>query len=187
MRPQKITEELLTEKMLEVLRYRGYDGSSLQDLAIAGGLKKASLYHRYPGGKQNLVQSVLDHYNSIIQENVINVLQAKKKKPKKKLNNAIRNIKEIYHHGSATCLYRALSMESGKNLFGEQIRRSCMDWVGAFESIGKDLGLKKKKARQLASDSLVRIQGALVLSNIMDDTRPFKDVIEDIRSSYLGK
>ena len=187
MRPQKITEELLTEKMLEVLRSRGYDGSSLQDLAVAGGLKKASLYHRYPGGKQNLVQSVLDHYTSVLQEKVFKILKAKKKKPKKRLNNAINNILELYQSGSSNCLHRALSMESGKSLFGEQIRKNCQDWIDAFEVLGKDLGFKKKKNKHLAKESLIKIQGALVLCNIFDDAKPFKDVVEEIRSSYLEK
>ena len=148
MRPQKITEELLTERMLEILRSRGYDGSSLQELAVAGDLKKASLYHRYPGGKQNLVQSVLDHYTSLLQERVFKVLKSKKKKPKKRLSIAMQNIMELYQDGSANCLHRALSMESGKDLFGDQIRQNCLDWMDAFASLGKDLGIKKKKSKQ---------------------------------------
>ncbi len=187
MRPQKITEELLTQRMLEILRSRGYDGSSLQDLAVAGDLKKASLYHRYPGGKQNLVQSVLDHYTSLLEEKVFKILMAKKKKPKKRLNSAIGNIMDLYQQGSANCLHRALSMETGKNLFGDQIRQNCQHWIDAFETLGKDLGFKKKKARHLAKESLIKIQGALVLSNIVNDATPFKEVVEEIQSSYLDK
>lgn len=187
MRPQKITEELLTERMLEILRSRGYEGSSLQELAVAGDLKKPSLYHRYPGGKQNLVQSVLDHYTSLLHQRVFKVLKSKKKKPKKRLGLAIENIIDLYQDGSVNCLHRALSMESGKDLFGDQIRQNCLDWIDAFESLGKDFGLKKKKAKQLAKDSLIKIQGALILSNIIGDATPFQGVVEEIRSSYLGK
>ncbi len=187
MRPQKISDQQLTENMLVVLRARGYEGSSLNDLAMVGGLKKASLYHRYPGGKETLVQSVLDHYTSWLQENVFEVLTAKKKKPKKKLSTALQSISDIYQEGSANCLYRALSMESGKALYGAQISKNCVDWLEAFESLGKDLGLKKKKAKQLALHSLIMIQGGLVLCNILDDQQLFKETVEDIRKSYLGK
>lgn len=186
MRPQKISDQKLTENMLEILRARGYDGSSLNDLAVVGGLKKASLYHRYPGGKETLVQSVLDHYTEWLEQNVFQVLSAKRKKAKKKLNIALKNISENYQQGTSNCLYRALSMESGKALFGPQISKNCTEWLKAFEAMGKDFGLKKKKARQLAQNSLIKIQGALVMCNILDDSGPFEDVIEEIRVSYLA-
>ena len=89
MRPQKVSDQQLTECILEVLRAKGYDGSSLNDLALAGGLKKASLYHRFPGGKENLVQSVLDHYNSWLEKNIFEIMLSKKKKPKKRLNETV--------------------------------------------------------------------------------------------------
>ena len=187
MRPQKISDQQLTENMLKVLRARGYDGSSLNDLALVGGLKKASLYHRYPGGKETLVQSVLDHYSDWLNDNVFKVLTAKKKKPKKKLNAALKNIASLYSEGSVNCLYRSLSMESGKALFGPQISKNCNDWVRAFEALGKDLGIKKKKSKQLAMHSLVRIQGALVLGNILDDQSIFTNALDEIRNSYLNK
>jgi AcrR family transcriptional regulator len=187
MRPQKISEEQLTENMLEIIRSRGYEGSSLNDLALVGGLKKASLYHRYPGGKETLVQSVLDHYTAWLQEHVFDVLAANKKKTKKKLSTALENIRGNYHEGASNCLYLALSMESGKALYGTQIAQNCNQWLKAFEKLGKDLGLKKKKAKQLAQDSLIRIQGALVMSNIMNDSTLFLNALDEIRESYLGK
>ena len=187
MRPQKISDQQLTESMLEILRARGYEGSSLNDLAEVGGLKKASLYHRYPGGKESLVQSVLDYYTSWLHEHVFDLLSAKKKKPKKKLTTALENIRVNYHEGASNCLYLALSMESGKALFGPQISKNCNEWLKSFTALGKDLGIKKKKAKQLARDCLIKIQGALVIGNILDDSQLFQEVIDEIRESYLGK
>jgi AcrR family transcriptional regulator len=187
MGPQKISDQQLTINMLETLRSRGYDGSSLNDLASVGGLKKASLYHRYPGGKETLVQSVLDHYTEDLEQSVFNVLIAKKKKAKKKLTTALKNILRIYSDGTANCLYRALSMESGKILFGPQISKNCHHWLIAFETVGRELGFKKKKAKQLALDGLIKIQGGLVLCNILDEPQLFQDVIDEIRTWYLGK
>jgi AcrR family transcriptional regulator len=185
MRPQKISDEQLTVKMLEVLRSRGFDGSSLNDLAEVGGLKKASLYHRYPGGKEKLVHSVLDHYNSQMHHDVLEVLTSKKKKSKKKLATALKNISNVYQNGSSNCLYRALSMESGLALYGPEISDQLKQWLDAFQSIGKELGFKKKKAKKLAMKVLIKIQGALILSKIFNDDQPFQDAIEEIRVAYI--
>lgn len=187
MRPQKISDRQLTVNMLSILRARGYDGASLNDLALVGGLKKASLYHRYPGGKETLVQSVLDHYTSELEELVFNVLTNKKKKSKKKLTTALNNLAMIFDEGGTNCLYRSLSLETGMNIFGAQIRDNCQNWLKSFETFGKDFGIKKKKSKLLAIESLIKIQGALVLSNIMGDRQVFKDMLDSIRVSYLGK
>jgi len=186
MRPQKITDQELTENMLEILRASGYEGSSLNDLAVVGGLKKASLYHRYPGGKETLVQSVLDYYHSNLSEKANEILTGKKK-PKKRLNMALDHISEVYKEGSVNCLYRALSLKSGIEIFGEQIAQSCSLWLESFEAIGKELGFKKKKAKKMAIDSLISIQGALVVSRIFSEPKLFTQTLDNIKAAYLGK
>ena len=183
MRPQKISDHQLTEKMLEVLRSRGYDGSSLNELALVGGLKKASLYHRYPGGKEELVQSVLMHYNTLVSANVLEVV-SKKKKTKKRIKSAFNNIKEIYVDGQSNCLYRALTMESGLDLYGPEIAEQCKKWVQAFEALGRSLGFKKKKAKKLAMEGLIKIQGALVVSRIFNDIQLFQDTVDELQQVY---
>ena len=185
MRPQKVSDQKLTECLLEVLRAKGYDGSSLNELALAGGLKKASLYHRFPGGKEALVQSVLNSYSAYLEQNVFEVLSNKKTKPKKRLKKALGNVEILYNEGASNCLYRALSMESGLELFGEHIATNCKRWIKAFSKIGRELGFKNKKAKWLALDGLLKIQGSLVLAKVFNDRQPFQDVIEEIRIGYL--
>lgn len=187
MRPQKISDQKLTENMLEILRARGYDGSSLNDLAVVGGLKKASLYHRFPGGKEKLVESVLDYYHERLNQNVFEVLLSKGKKSKKKLKEALSNLSEIYRDGAANCLDGVLSMEAGIELFRSQISDNCQKWLKAFEALGKDVGFKKKKAKKLAMDGLIKIQGALILSRIFNDVKPFQQVVAEIKGTYLAK
>ena len=53
------------ERLLSVahahLVARGYHGLSLHDIAAEVGIRKASLYHHYPGGKDHLVADALAH------------------------------------------------------------------------------------------------------------------------------
>ncbi len=53
-----ISDEALLDAALELFRTRGYEGMSLSQLGVATGLEKASLYFRYPGGKNELVMAV---------------------------------------------------------------------------------------------------------------------------------
>ncbi|MBV1830811.1 TetR/AcrR family transcriptional regulator [Komagataeibacter sp. AV436] len=54
----KTTLRKIVTEAREVFREHGYDGASMQDLASRVGLKKASLYTRFPN-KESLVPEVL--------------------------------------------------------------------------------------------------------------------------------
>ncbi|MEP1982729.1 MAG: helix-turn-helix domain-containing protein, partial [Maribacter dokdonensis] len=61
MRPQKVLDIEILTGLTKVFRSRGYEGASLKELSEATGLKKASLYHRFPNGKQEMADAVLQH------------------------------------------------------------------------------------------------------------------------------
>ncbi|WP_158807662.1 TetR/AcrR family transcriptional regulator, partial [Beijerinckia sp. L45] len=54
----KTTLQAIVLEARELFRDRGYDGMSMADLAARVGLKKASLYTRFPS-KESLVGEVL--------------------------------------------------------------------------------------------------------------------------------
>ncbi len=59
----------------EVFRRVGYDGASLEELAKATGLKKSSLYHRFPEGKRQMATEVLRFAGQWVKENITDVLK----------------------------------------------------------------------------------------------------------------
>src|SRR5258707_12583600 len=59
MRPAKVTDAQLYEDLAAVFRRKGYAGTSYSDIREATGLVKASLYHRFPGGKEEMVNAIL--------------------------------------------------------------------------------------------------------------------------------
>lgn len=52
------------DRLLATLRDKGYDGASLADLSAATGLAKSSLYHSFPGGKEEIALRVLEHLDA---------------------------------------------------------------------------------------------------------------------------
>jgi AcrR family transcriptional regulator len=45
--------------LLDLFRQLGYDGVTLSKISQVTGLGKASLYHHFPGGKDEMVETVL--------------------------------------------------------------------------------------------------------------------------------
>src|SRR5690606_24002241 len=102
MRPQKALDKEVINGLTEVFCSKGYEGASLQDLAAASGLKKASLYHRFPDGKKEMADAVFLHLHDFIQQNVFDVLQDDNLKPEVRLQIALDNIAVLYDGGKRT-------------------------------------------------------------------------------------
>ena len=48
------------QKLVMVFRQHGYEGATLSKISEATGLGRASLYHHFPGGKQEMARAVLE-------------------------------------------------------------------------------------------------------------------------------
>lgn len=184
MRPQKVDHQHLMEGLMSVLREKGFEGSSLMDLSAATGLKKASLYHRFPGGKKEIAEAVLNYVKAWNEVNILGVLANKKLSPKKRLDMAIDNINLLYDQGKSTCILRAMTTEASLPIFGNQIEESFQLWIDGFTILAIDLGSSKKKGHQLAQEVIIRVQGALILSKGMNDITPFRESMDYIKKMY---
>jgi len=54
----------------EVFREHGYEGASLSLIGEATGLGKGSLYHFFPGGKEEMARAVIAHIDGWFEDNV---------------------------------------------------------------------------------------------------------------------
>ena len=169
---------------MSVFRSKGYDGASLNELAEATGLKKASLYHRFPGGKKEMTDAVLDFMESWVNDKVFKVLSNTGLPPQQRLKDALHNIGEVYGHGTKVCLYRSLSMDTGMSLFGSKIEQGIGQWLESFSIMGEAVGKDSETAMQLAKQSFIEVQGSLVLSKAMGNTEPFAQAIQNIETRY---
>lgn len=116
----KIEPDRVLDGLFEVFRAKGYDGASMADLATATGLKKASLYRRFPEGKSSMANAVLDGIVNWTQLNIVQVINSKKS-PSERLDEVLRLINELYHGGEVDCALEALSHGSASTLFQEKI------------------------------------------------------------------
>lgn len=184
MRPQKVEHQQLMEGLMSVLRSKGLEGASLMDLSEATGLKKASLYHRFPGGKKEMVDEVLKYVGGWNKEHILNVLTNAQLAPKKRLSLVLSNINSLYNDGESICILRALSTDSSLPIFAIQIEESFKLWIDGFTQLGLDLGMQKREAQKAAQEVLVRIQGSLILSKGLNDLSPFQENLIAIKKIY---
>lgn len=175
------------EGIISVFRSKGYDGASLNELAEASQLQKASLYHRFQGGKKEIASAVLSYVDGVVEKNIYNTLIDSSLSAPERLNLVVDNIDKVYDGGKETCILRALGMDSCASLFGKQIKESMEKWVDGFRLLGVAFDLDEEEATTRAYRNLVLIQGSLVVSKGIADVTIFKKTLEDIRDSYSKK
>ncbi|MBF2707732.1 TetR/AcrR family transcriptional regulator [Flavobacterium soyangense] len=184
MRPQKVEDKALLIGLMSVLSSKGYDGSSLNELAESSGLQKASLYHRFPAGKKEITSAVLNYVNEWIHKNIYLLLINQSITPAERLNEAIKNINNLYNDGESICILRSLSMNTGIEIFGEQIKETMQLWINGFTAFGKDCGYEDAVAQEKAYQVLVNIQGSLIVSKGLNSTNPYKAALKSIQDMY---
>ncbi|OJJ15205.1 TetR family transcriptional regulator [marine bacterium AO1-C] len=187
MRPPKVEDQQLLEGLMGVLRSKGYDGASLNDLASSSGLKKASLYHRFPGGKKEIAGAVLQYVSEWIDSHIKQILFNKDLPPAERLGKAIQNIDALYDRGNEICIIRALSMDTGITLFAEQLKQGTTQWIESFKSLGLDMGFTEAEAQKKALQVIINVQGGLVVSKAMGDNAPFEHALKGILEMYQLK
>lgn len=185
MRPQKVQDIDIMTGLVKTFRSKGYEGASLTELAQSTGLKKASLYHRFPKGKQEMATAVLDHIGEWVEEYIIKSLLDESKTPTERLVNGLDAIGKSYDGGKETCIFRVLSLGQSLELFEQNIKEGMNKWIDTFKHLGLSFGFSDAKAYQNAMNVLIKIQGSLIVTKALNDLTVFENTLEEIKLSYL--
>lgn len=176
----KVFPEDVDRKLAEVFTQYGYDGASMELLSNATGLKKASLYHRFPGGKKDMAAHVLKKTEAWFEEQVGTLLHDQNREIGERLSEAIQRISLLFEDGARNCSLRMLSACSEAAYFQETIASCFKILHDGFSFVAKENGLSKKEADEKAMQVIINIQGSLVLSRATGNHDIFKMSISAI-------
>ena len=172
-------------QLLTVFRQYGYEGATLARLSEATGLGRASLYHHFPKGKEEMAATVLDYLNQGLHDQILAPLR-NDHPPVERIRAMNKNIDTFYHQGQQACLLALLSVGEAHDLFQMQIQQTLELWIDSLAKVLLDAGVAPKPARQRAEDAILQIQGALVLARGLNDTAPFKRVLKRLPEMLLN-
>lgn len=166
------------------LRY-GYEGATLSLISKATGLGRASLYHHFPGGKEKMAEAVLSYLVADFDATVLAPLR-RGKEPVERLTAMSESLCQFYDNGRAGCILAVFSFGEGQTLFQAQVQLAMNTWLGLLAGALVEAGLDEQLARHRAEEAVVQIQGALVLTRILDSTEPFERVLRHLPAQLLS-
>lgn len=185
-RPPRIDDDTLLMHLSRVFRREGYEAASLGRLAEATGLKKASLYHRFPGGKAQMAREVLAAAQRWLDAHVLAPLQGDEP-PAARIRAMTAELDRFYEGGTQACLLNILSSPPAEQgPFDDLVRGALTDWHAALVKTLRDHGLDADEAAARAQRALVLIQGSLVLARGLGTPAPFQDCLAQLEDELLG-
>lgn len=180
-----MSKDTAVPQLLTVFQQYGYEGATLAKLSEATGLGRASLYHHFPKGKEEMAASVLDYLNQGLQENILAPLHSDRP-PADRVRAMNKNIDAFYHQGEQACLLALLSVGEAHDLFQHRIQQALNLWINSLAQVAIEAGVNSKIAHQRAEDAVLQIQGALVLSRGLNNTAIFKRVLNRLPEMLLS-
>ena len=185
-RPAKIEEPDLLKKLSDVFREVGYEGASLAMLSETTGLKKASLYHRFPGGKEQMAGEVMTRAESWLTEHILTPLKSSDP-PHARIRAMIRSLDTFYCSGRQACLLNMMSSpRAERGPFATLIKKAFKAWTDALAGVLTDADFDEETARFRAERAIALVQGSLVVSRGTGSTRPFRNCLAHLEQELLA-
>jgi TetR/AcrR family transcriptional regulator, transcriptional repressor for nem operon len=182
----KVAREDIVSAARELFRQKGYVGASMQDLADQVGLKKASLYMRFPN-KEALVPEVLD----LMLKETLDLPEIADQSWETAYERVVRAIAD-----NLTIRKRCVGMHLAYGV-GDETPVAKEAVRVFFQSLRNGLSgilvraMPQKAAETLAADALVRLEGATLLIAVFDETdtmdRAVRAVLAEAKEAASGR
>lgn len=179
-----LSRSQIIDRILTVFRQHGYEGASLSRLSEATGLGRSSLYHHFPKGKEDMASAALKGAEQLFIEQIVNVLHTETP-PTARIAQFTENLAQFYQEGYKTCLIDVLSIGETAPVFQPFLRQRIEMIQTGLHKVLTELGLSSEEAQRRAENTMVGIQGALVVSRVMGNNGPFMRMIEQLPGTLL--
>jgi AcrR family transcriptional regulator len=158
-----------------MFRRNGYTGTGVKQVAAAAGAQLGSLYHFFPGGKEQLAEEVIRTAGPLYGDLVYAILD-----PYQDLETAITDAFALAAQDLAAsdyadaCPIATIALEVAST--NDHLRQATADVFTDWISRGADLfarhGLGEPAARRLTLAMIAALEGAFILARALRDPEP---------------
>jgi len=171
------TRDRILDSGGEFFRRQGYAGTGVKQIVEAASAPFASLYHFFPGGKEQLGAEVIRRSGAMYLQLIDLVFT-----PAPDVVTAVSN----FFNGAAETLRQsdyadacpiatiALEVASTSEPLREATAEVFESWISGAAQHFREAGISTRKARELAIYMIAALEGAFVLSRALRSTEPVK-------------
>jgi AcrR family transcriptional regulator len=169
------TKERIVECSAELFRRQGFAGTGVKQIVAEASAPFGSIYHFFPGGKDQLGEEVI-RWSGAIYGQLIDAFYVPGADPvtatRAFFAAATETLRDTDYADACPIATVALEVSSTN----EPMRQACADvfnsWVDAASERLTESGLTRKRSRMLAFSILASLEGAFVLARALRSTEP---------------
>jgi len=169
----------------ELFREFGFEGTSLSMITAATGLGKGSLYHFFPGGKEEMAAAVLAEIDAWFATHVFEPLR-RDPDAAAGIGRMFQAVDAYFRGGGRVCLVGVFALGDTRERFATTLRTYFAVWGAALTDALSRAGWNPAAAADFAEEILAGIQGALVLSRALDEPAVFSRMLARLRQRAVG-
>ena len=171
--PAVPTKQRILYASAELFRRRGYTGTGLKQISQASQAPFGSLYHHFPGGKEELGEDVIRQAGEFFRVLVESVFDG--------APDLVTGVRAVFDGAAETvrvtdfqdaCPIAVIALEVAST--NERLRLATADvfesWIASATARFTASGFPKRRARELALALIAALEGAFVLARAMRDT-----------------
>jgi AcrR family transcriptional regulator len=163
------------QRSAELFRRQGFAGTGVKQIVAEASAPFGSLYHFFPGGKEQLGEEVIRSSGAIYGQ-LLDAFYKPGEDPVAATRNffaaAAQTLSDSDYADACPIATVALEVSSTN----EPMRQACADvfesWVDGATDRLVDCGLTRKRSRELAFALIAALEGAFVLSRALRSTEP---------------
>lgn len=179
------TRQEILESVLELFREFGYDGTSMALISDRTNLGKASLYHHFPRGKEQMREEIVKLVDDWLTPRFA-LLKDDSAPARDRIKRFVADLDTFFAGGQRGCLLAALAVGNPDGACRTNLRGVLNNWIAAFAHVAESEGAPADQAMSRAEDCVAMIEGALLVSRIMDDRGIFKRALLMAPDMLLG-
>lgn len=177
--------DALIDTLYDLFRTRGFEGVSIGDIAQATGLGRSSLYHHFPGGKDDMALAVARSARGWLQENVVVPTRADGSR-RERIERMIAGIDALFSGGGAPCLIAAMTMPGAPDAVRAELGAALNDWIDAVSAALVATGVEAAAAATASLAAVSRIEGALMVARAIGDRAVFATELAEAHAALIA-
>ncbi len=176
---------ILIGTLYRLFRDHGYEGVSIGEISAATGLGRSSLYHYFPGGKDDMAAAVINFAKASLNSGVFAALSSEAPL-NEKIDAMIAAIDALYQGGNVPCVLAVLNASAPDGPLTDGSALLIREWVDHMTDALAASGVSRKESRKRAVRAMTLLQGGLVTGRALDDRTLFPVMLTAMRQTLLA-
>jgi AcrR family transcriptional regulator len=179
------SRERLLDSAVDLLQRQGYHGTGLNELLERSEAPRGSLYHYFPGGKEQIGAEAIARAGDQVAAAVVHLLRAKPS-----VADAVEALAGLLAAGLEASAFErgcpvattALEVTPGSEPIRAAVQASFESWLAPLRERLEAAGFDRPQAARRADLAIATLEGALVLARARQDADVLRDAGRQLRA-----